>query len=150
MIRQATEADYDALVGLYTGYDRAITEHLGNHAALRDKKQKGEQKAVFNALHNGRGKIFVARESEEYLGFIYGFAQQPRSAIFDLPKMGTVKWFFVSDQARRKGLGAALYQALEEWFREQGCAYAQVDATHADFYASQGFDILMQHMKKKL
>src|SRR5574337_896132 len=70
--------------------------------------------------HERDWKIFVAQLDEKIIGFIIGQIEKDDDLVE--PLSGIFEDWFVEPEYRKQGVGYALYHALENWFREKGCA----------------------------
>ena len=89
---------------------------------------------------------FVAIEADKTVGFIAGFVGQYRdgSIHHDARETVTMTRAWVDPQARRKGVGQALANAVESWACDKGAAVLEVQVTENNdpaiaFYKGLGF-----------
>jgi len=105
-----------------------IGELAGLRAALWPESSREEHAAELKGIIAGRVPgilpmvVFVAKEAG---GQIVGFVEAGQRSHADgcdwTQPVGYVEGWFVSEGVRRRGVGAALLQAAEEWARAQGC-----------------------------
>lgn len=81
--------------------------------------------------------VFVAEEDDQLIGQIMGTLRE-LPPVFKLTLYGYVTDIVVDPQARRRGVGEALFRALRAWFREQGASHLQLQVAHNN-PASQAF-----------
>ena len=81
-------------------------------------------------VNDNDGKCFLAIENDKAIGLIMG-----TMVIFDeydyldykCPKEGEITELIVSSKIRSKGVGQALMNRMEEYFKSVGCEYILVD-----------------------
>jgi len=76
------------------------------------------------------GKIFIAEEENQILGFIAGYVEQyeERDTLdYSCPKKGIVAELIVSKKTRSKGVGNLLISQLEDYFKSINCEFIQID-----------------------
>ncbi len=104
------------------------------------------------------GACFLALARGEPVGLIMGVLRQYDEADrldYTCPRAGVVTELVVAGPFRGRGVGRALMQRLESFFRQQGCEYAFVDAfaynaPALDFYRREGYHPRMVTELKKL
>ncbi len=105
-----------------------------------------------------QGKIFVAVEENNIIGFIAGFVQNydDRDKLdYTCPKKGIVAELIVSKKVRSKGCGMLLLNKIEEYFKSIKCEYAQIDVfayneIAKNFYHKNNYKERMLTLFKKL
>jgi ribosomal protein S18 acetylase RimI-like enzyme len=82
--------------------------------------------------------VLVAEEEDSKLvGQIAGGLREP-APVFEPESYGYITDIVVDPDARRRGIGRALFRALEDWFREQGATHLELRVL-ASNPASQAF-----------
>ena len=110
MIRSVTEADADVWERLR---EELWPSEAGEHARAIARYFNGERREPAEAL-----LVF------NHVGDPVGFAELSIRNIVDGCETGNVAYlegWFVEEQERGKGFGAALMRASEDWGRSQGC-----------------------------
>ncbi len=105
-----------------------------------------------------QGKVFVAEENNQIIGFISGFVQtyDERDKLDYLcPKKGIVAELIVSKKLRSKGCGQLLINRIEEYFKSIKCEYSQIDVfayneIAKSFYHKNNYEERMITLFKKL
>ena len=105
-----------------------------------------------------QGKVFVAEENNQIIGFISGFVQtyDERDKLDYLcPKKGIVAELIVSKKLRSKGCGQLLINRIEEYFKSIKCEYSQIDVfayneIAKSFYYKNNYEERMITLFKKL
>ena len=78
-------------------------------------------------------------------GYICGSIRD-ETPILGRMKIGYVEAWYVDPGMRQQGIGTALYQQLEQWFRERGCRLARSDTDlenqiSVNAHTRQGFSV---------
>ena len=104
------------------------------------------------------GKCYLAIENDKVLGLIMG--NIPPYDEYDYldykcPRRGEITELIVSKSTRSKGIGQALMEKLEEYFKSVGCEYLLVDVfayneNAIKFYDKKGYHPRMYVDIKKL
>lgn len=128
-IRLATPCDVAALTPLRT--------------SLWPESPAAHHEAELRAVLNGTSQrvyplfIFVAEENDGTLaGFLDANLRSAADGCDEQLPVGYVEGWFVHQDHRGKGVGAALLRAAEDWARTQGCTEMASD-TSIDNYLSQ-------------
>ena len=105
-----------------------------------------------------QGKIFVAEEDNQIVGFIAGFVQtyDERDKLdYTCPKKGIVAELIVNKTSRSKGAGNLLLNKMEDYFKSSNCEYVQIDVfaynnIAKNFYYKNNYEERMLTLFKKL
>jgi ribosomal protein S18 acetylase RimI-like enzyme len=86
--------------------------------------------------------VFVAEEEGEFLGQIMGMLRD-QVPVFEVERYGYITDIVVDPEARRRGVGEALFEALRAWFRERGASHIKLQVAHKnptsqDFWRAMG------------
>ncbi len=109
-------------------------------------------------IKDHQGKCFLAIENEKVIGLIMGIIV-PFSEFdyldYKCPKEGEITELIVSSKARSKGVGIALMNKMEDYFKSQNCEYILVDVfaynrIGINFYHKQGYHPRMHVEIKKI
>ncbi len=106
--------------------------------------------------HNG--KCFLAIENNKVIGLIMGTIppyEEYDYLDYKCPKRGEITELIVTSKTRSKGVGQALMNQMEEYFKSVGCKYVLVDVFGYNdlalkFYYKQGYHARMLTTIKKL
>jgi len=129
-VRLATLDDAAAICALSTG-------ELGYPVPLSESTD-----ALARALESRREVVVVGVSAGEVVGYCHGEVYR----LLYEPPMVNVLGIAVRSDSQRRGVGAALMAAIEEWAREQGCHAIRLatgetrEGAHA-FYRRIGFTI---------
>lgn len=92
------------------------------------------------------GAVFLAKEQERIVGLVVGIINNEAeiSDCFCAPKRGRITELVVSKHARHSGIGQALLERMEQYFRENGCKGILIDVFAYNeqaigFYDSKGY-----------
>ena len=104
------------------------------------------------------GKCFLAIENDKAIGLIMGTIikyDEYDYLDYKCPKEGEITELIVTSKIRSKGVGQALMNKMEEYFKSVGCEYILVDVfayneNGIKFYDKQGYHPRMHVGIKKL
>ena len=106
--------------------ESSIQEHAGELTAIL----LGKPPAVMPMV------VLVAEEDGELIGFLEAGLRSCADSCDATHPVGYVEGWYVRDDRRRKGIGALLLSAAQDWARAQGCVEMASDAA-MDNIASQ-------------
>ena len=109
-------------------------------------------------VNKNNGKCYIAVENNKVLGFIMGciFPYEKKDYLdYKCPKRGEVTELIVSQKVRGHGIGKALLNRLEEYFKSLGCEYVILDvfaynSNAIKFYQKEGYHPRIYKEIKKL
>lgn len=109
-------------------------------------------------LEENNGKCFLAVEDNKAIGLIMGtIIQYDENDYLDFkcPKSGEITELIVTTKIRSTGVGQALMNKMEEYFKYLGCEYIFVDVfaynqKGINFYNKQGYHPRMHIGIKKI
>ena len=109
-------------------------------------------------VKDNNGKCFLAIDNDKAVGLIMGTIikyDEDDYLDYKCPKEGEIIELIVSSKTRNKGVGKALMNKMEEYFKNVGCEYILVDVfaynKHGiDFYNKQGYHPRMYREIKKI
>ena len=124
------------------------------HSDYRDKMAILDLEKV----KNNNGKCYLAVENDKAIGLIMGTIvnfDKYDYLDYKCPKEGEITELIVTSKTRSKGVGQALMQKLEDYFKEMDCEYILVDVfaynkRGIDFYNKQGYHPRMLTDIKKI
>lgn len=151
-IRKLTDADYSAVLTLYTELDRihyeARPDYFGKRECSYPKNAYDEVLGDANCLMLG------AFEGEQLLGIV-GATLWNKSGMIEGIQTVCLDNIYILPQARRKGIAKALFLEVEEWAKQKGAV--RLDLHVWDFnrdamalYRAMGMDYQYHVMEKKL
>lgn len=101
---------------------------------------------IFDDVRKMSGKVFMAIENGEIIGFIQGVIIDKNDCQHKKRKDGWVGLLFVKEEYRNKKVGRELFNELREYFKKSGCNTMRlltlVDNKNAiDFYKRLGLEM---------
>ena len=104
------------------------------------------------------GKCYLAVEDGKAIGLIMGciFPYDEHDYLdYKCPKRGEITELIVTNKIRSKGIGQALINKMEEYFKSVGCEYVIVDVfayndIGKNFYNKKDYHERMKTMIKKI
>lgn len=130
-IRPGTEDDLPEMLRLWR-------EMMDFHAELEPRfrplpspegERAWEKHLRENVWGNDEWGVFVAEEDGKLLGHIVGMLRD-QVPVFEPERYGYITDVVVDPEARRHGVGEALFEALRAWFRERGASHIQLQVAH--------------------
>ena len=109
-------------------------------------------------VKENNGKCYLAIENDKAVGLIMGTIikyDEYDYLDYKCPKEGEITELVVSSKIRSKGIGQALMNKMEEYFKSVGCEYILVDVfayneNGIKFYDKQGYHPRMHVGIKKI
>lgn len=132
--------------------DKDHLDHL--HPEYRDKMALVD----LNDVSKYDGKCYLYIENNKAVGLIMGTIppyDEYDYLDYKCPKRGEITELIVTNKIRNKGIGEALINRLEEYFKSNDCEYVIVDVFAYNeigkkFYNKQDYHTRMETMIKKL
>ncbi|HEY2459297.1 MAG TPA: GNAT family N-acetyltransferase [Candidatus Acidoferrum sp.] len=149
MIRRGKAEDGERLARLRNALwpENSVEEHRREVDLLLAGKSPGIMPMV----------VFVAEESGELVGFVEVGLRSCADGCDLARAVGYVEGWYVEAQWRRRGIGAELVRAAEEWARGQGCVEMASDTQITNeisqrAHAALGFEVAERSVlyRKKL
>lgn len=109
-------------------------------------------------VKDNKGKCFLAIENDKAIGLIMGTVikfDEYDYLDYKCPKEGEITELIVTSKIRSNGVGQALMNRMEEYFKSVGCEYILVDVfaynkNGIKFYDKQGYHPRMHTGIKKI
>ena len=109
-------------------------------------------------VKENNGKCYLAIENDKAIGLIMGTIikyDEYDYLDYKCPKEGEITELIVTSKTRSKGIGQALMNKMEEYFKSVGCEYILVDVfayneNGIKFYDKQGYHPRMHVGIKKI
>lgn len=149
-ILPAAERHVEAVAGM-------MEEFFAFHAALQpDYYRPVDDCRAYPraALHREEGVLLVAEEGAETVGFLNVIEDlTPPFETFIPYRHATVVDLYVDPAHRHNGVGSALLDAAEDWSRERGLSYLELNVLTGNenayhFYQSSGFAPTSQILRR--
>lgn len=119
-----------------------------------------EKMVIFDLkeVEDNNGKCFLAIEDDKAVGLIMGTIppyEEYDYLDYKCPKRGEITELIVTSKTRNSGIGNALIERMEEYFKSVGCEYIIVDVfaynkNAIKFYDKKGYHPRMYTNIKKL
>ena len=136
-IRKATEDDADALFILAKDF---ATSFAPERSAF--------ETTLKNVISADEASLSVAEVDGEVVGYCLGFDHY---TFFANGRVSWVEEITVKDSLRRRGIGTALMESLEEWCRTRGSRLVALATRRAaSFYGSIGYHESATYFRKLL
>ena len=124
------------------------------HPEYREKMALSDLKDV----EEYNGKCYLAIDEDKVIGLIMGTIppyDENDYLDYTCPKRGKITELIVTSKIRSKGVGQALMNKMEEYFKCVGCEYILVDVfaynkNGINFYSKQGYHPRMYNEIKKI
>ena len=112
----------------------------------------------FDKINNNNGKCYLAIEKDKAIGLIMGciFPYEEYDYLdYKCPRRGEIIELIVTNKIRNKGIGQALINKMEAYFKSVGCEYVLVDVFSyneigKNFYNKENYHRRMDKMIKKI
>jgi RimJ/RimL family protein N-acetyltransferase len=114
--RQATEADYPAVAGLYHKLDQFLREYSYNFPEVENVGELWLD--MFRRTLGRFSVLYVAEYQDEIAGFIVARVKRVPAYLGGV-MVGELKDMWVEHKVRRLGIGEKLLRLAIEWCREQ-------------------------------
>lgn len=109
-------------------------------------------------VDKNNGKCYLAIENDKAIGLIMGTIppyEEYDYLDYKCPKRGEITELIVTNKIRSKGIGQALINKMEEYFKSVGCEYVIVDVfayndIGKNFYNKKDYHERMKTMIKKI
>lgn len=109
-------------------------------------------------INDNEGICYLAIDNNKVIGLIMGgiFPYDKYDYLdYSCPKRGEITELIVTKKVRSNGVGQALMNKLEEYFKSKGCEYIIVQVfgyndNAINFYNKDGYHTRMHHMIKKI
>lgn len=104
------------------------------------------------------GKVYVALDGEEVVGMVAGYVHEYdiRDRLdYKCPRRGEIAELIVDKTVRQGGIGSRLVETMENYFKEIGCKYIQIDVfayneNAKKFYYNKGYEDRLLKVFKKI
>ena len=157
-IRRAVHKDHDAVVSLLD--QLAADEHLRDPGHFQDRTY-GVTAAVFATLVENQKELHLVAEVEnEVTGYARELPSRQAGADGEISlawsRLGVhLQLIVVAPKHRLRGVGRALFAAVEAWAAERNAEYIglNVSAHNVDaklFYAAQGYAATIEYLTKTI
>jgi GNAT superfamily N-acetyltransferase len=129
-VRVATEDDVDAVERLWTGYSDLLAEHDDRYELAEGGRERWRKYFQTSLVDSSRGDVLLAERDGEAAGVVE-VRVTGGHPVFEFGRHGQVYGHFVDPAHRRQGVGTALLEAAEDWFRDQEMDFYRVEVLDA-------------------
>jgi ribosomal protein S18 acetylase RimI-like enzyme len=153
-VRRATYQDFDAVAQLMQGF--MALHHRWDPEQFRTAIL-GFTAAAFQGWLERPGELHLAAETDAgVLGYACATRWEGRGNDFMWARRGVyIPYIVVAPDLRRKGIGRALFSAIEAWAEEFEAEYVGLNVNPQNegaraFYATLGYDLASEYRAKTL
>lgn len=158
-IEEASEKDFSQIKDLLVDLQKFIIEidKFNLNILSVDYREKYFD-FMMSDCRNNEGKVFVYKSGETVIGLVAGFVQKYDSRDkldYACPKKGIVAELIVHKESRANGIGSALLDQIEKYFKSINCKFVQFDVFAYNenakrFYGKKGYEDRIVTMFKKI
>ncbi len=153
IIRRADLADLDRLVALWQEL-ADLHAALDPVFALAPDAVAHYRENLARSLQGDTMRVMIAEEDGVVVGFIMG-AVRELPPVYVEKRSGHISDALVTARCRRRGIGARLYRAMTDWFRERGASFVELSAAASNpgavaFWRKMGFTDYMLRLRGEL
>jgi GNAT superfamily N-acetyltransferase len=154
VIRPASPADYEATCALFDELDALHREQLPR--LFRASAGRPRSQAYFDELLSTQSSSVLLAAVPDIVGLATVRLQRaPDFAVFIPQQWGVIDDIVVLPSWRRRGIGARLARAAENWARERGAAWLELGVYHFNtearaFYEALGYLPISTKLRRSL
>lgn len=128
-VRTAGPDDADEIMALWDGYAETLVDFDERFAIEDGGREKWQNYFTTSLVNSSRGDILVAERDGEAIGALEArvIGGHP---VFNFGKHGMVYGHYVHPEYRGEGVGRALLEAAETWFRDKDMPFWRIDVLH--------------------
>ena len=155
-IREMDMSEFDIVMDLHLeGLEREFTylnKIIPGKSVNHDERPQ-LKKVIYNMLHSGECNIFIAKDTENYLGYCL---VTKKVYPVETPNIcGCINGIYVREHLRRDGVGTKMFKAAEDWLKKENVPYLELyhiinDEGAANFWKKMGFVNVQLMCAKKL
>ncbi len=158
-IREYREGEREVLVkGIENLQNYIIEVDPLKRLVSSEEQRESYTDKLLKAVSEREGKIYLAQEGEEVVGFIVGTIQpEPTGGTLEsIPSTpGWIRELYVDEKMRGRGVGKLLIKTLEDYFKSKNCDTVLVGVFTANtlshnFYETNGYVDREVMMLKKI
>ena len=135
-------------------YIASIDEEKYN--IVTDRYREENFRDTIKELEQEKGKIYLARDNGKVVGLIMGHVFDAEDTYdFKAPKGGVITELIVTKNAQANGIGQALLNTMEKYFKNSGCERVLIEVFEYNeigrkFYSKNEYFSRVTNMMKKL
>jgi GNAT superfamily N-acetyltransferase len=81
---------------------------------------------LLDRLHSQQSQILIAQMADKPVGYVIGSMTRPYTQHNSIQAIGLIEHCWVEPAWRRQGVATKLVRVIEDWFRQQGIDYTDV------------------------
>lgn len=153
-VRPARAEDVDGIVELWKGFVAFLAPQDPRYEAREGAYEKWRKYFLNRMLDSEHAALFVADTGQQLVGVIEARITGGHP-VFKVSKHGRLYGHFVDEDHRGQGVGEALVEAAEAWFRDRDLPYYRVSVLSwlpgvKEAYEEQGMEHAEWVMEKRL
>ena len=128
-IRTAGPDDAEEIMSLWNGYADTLVDFDERFTVEEGGREKWQSYFTNSLVESSRGDILLAERDGETVGALEArvIGGHP---VFNFGKHGMVYGHYVHPEHRGEGVGKALIEAAEAWFRDKDMPFWRIDVLH--------------------
>ena len=154
-VREAADADYEALCELFDEVDALHRDHLP--AVFQEPDGPVRERDYYRGLIDDKNVgLFIAETSRNIVGFVHAVVRDaPAIPVFVPRRFAVVDSIAVKSGFQNRGIGQELMRVVDEWAVAKGVTSIELNVyefnkTAIAFYQRLGYETLSRRMNKIL
>jgi len=127
IIRESVPHDKEELLRLFDQFGEYLVDIDDLNLVIKADGYAEYFYASMISKVSNTGKIYVAEQGNTIVGFIAGSIKESSSVESPLMMRGRVEELFISEESRGLGVGKALMNKMEEFFKKSNCKVVTIE-----------------------